>query len=386
MSTTLLKARQIVTPDRTLDVGAVLVRDGRISQVLSKGEPFPQAERVVEGGALTLIPGLIDLHCHGYAGMSASDPERFGELCLTFARHGVTCWLPTFSSASQEWLRERIPAIAALLPGTNALGLHIEGPYFNKVHAGAQDRSVIRLPDVAEVEEWLALAGGSIRLVALAPELEGAEPVIRLLADRGVRIAAGHTGAGLAEILRAVGLGLTQATHTCNGMLGLHHRDVGCLGAVLADDRIFCELIADGFHVHPDICKVIARAKGRDRLVLVTDAVELGGLPDGEYPGRSGAVRVVKDGQIKLAGGTLAGSSLTMNRAVSNLARFAGVSLADAVRAASANPAAALGLTGRKGCIAPGADADLALVDGEMNVHLTMVGGRTVYTRGNEEG
>jgi N-acetylglucosamine-6-phosphate deacetylase len=194
----------------------------------------------------------------------------------------------------------------------------------------------------------------------------------------GVEFAVGHSEASFEEVSEAADLGLRQATHTFNGMLGLHHRTPGTVGAVLADDRIYAQIIPDGVHLHPAVVKIIVRAKGLHRTILITDAVRAAGLEDGEYT-LAGQTITVRDGICRTAAGGLAGSTLALDAGVRNAMRFAALSFSEALRMATSTPAEAMGWSGRKGVLAAGADADLILLDSDLNVRLTMVAGRTVF-------
>jgi len=216
--------------------------------------------------------------------------------------------------------------------------------------------------------------------VTVAPELEGVPDLIAAGVRQGVEFAAGHSGADYGCVVAAADQGLRQATHAFNGMLGLHHREPGTLGAVLTDDRIYAQIIVDGVHVHPAMVKLLVRAKGVQRTILVTDAMRAAGLPDGRYALGSQTV-IVQDGIARLDAGNLAGSTLVMDAAVRNVMQCAGVSLAEAVAMATAVPAEAMGLAGRKGTLAVGADADVCLLDADLQVVMTLVGGRVVYRR-----
>jgi N-acetylglucosamine-6-phosphate deacetylase len=234
----------------------------------------------------------------------------------------------------------------------------------------------IRLPDVQEYEQWFTT--GAVKLMTVAPELPGALELIRRGVRRGVRFSVGHSAASYGEVVNAVGHGLDQSTHTFNGMRGIHHREPGVVGAVLADERIYAEMIADGVHLHPAVVKMLAHVKGIQKTILVTDAIRATGLTDGEYD-LGGQTVIVDQGVARTGKGSLAGSTLTLDAAVRNTIRFTGLSLQEAVAMATATPATALGLYGLKGVLQPGADADLALLDSQLNVRATLVRGEIVY-------
>jgi N-acetylglucosamine-6-phosphate deacetylase len=264
--------------------------------------------------------------------------------------------------------------------GAHHLGVHIEGPYLNYAHRGAQPPDQLRDADPAEYREWLA--SGVVRLMTIAPERAGAMRCIEEGVAQGVEFAIGHSGATYEQVVQAADRGLRQATHTFNGMLGLHHREPGTVGGVLADDRIYAQVIADGVHLHPAIVKLIVRAKGVRRTILITDAIAATGLADGEYT-ILGFKAIVKGGVSRTESGGLAGSTLTMDVGLRNMMHFAGLSLNEALMTATSVPAEAMGWTGRKGTLAVGADADVILLDADLNVRRTIVAGRVVYSAGD---
>jgi N-acetylglucosamine-6-phosphate deacetylase len=256
--------------------------------------------------------------------------------------------------------------------------VHLEGPWLNPEQAGGQRVQFLRPPDLAELEALVGLA--PVRWATVAPELPGADVLVRRMKGLGLVVAAGHTAASYAQMQRAVEWGVDHCTHFFNAMSGFHHREPGVVGAGLLLPGLSLELIADGIHVHPAALRLAYETRGQQRLVLVTDAVECAGEAEGIH-GVDGRTLVVRDGSIRLAGGTLAGSALTMNRAVALMVQQVGVPLAEALAMATLVPARRLGLAGRKGTLAPGKDADLVVLDGQFQVRLTAVRGRVVYER-----
>ena len=353
----------------------------------------------VDGQGCVLLPGFVDVHVHGGDGADAmdADPGGLRTMARFHARHGVTALVPTTWSAPPAALEAAVAAIAeAQGPvdgGATIVGAHLEGPWLNPARAGAQDPAGIRPPDVAEARRLLDLRtgpvrgsapshGGVVRMVALAPEMPGAEAVIRECAGRGVVVAAGHTEASFDEMVAAVGAGVRHVTHTFNAMAGLGHRDPGTAGAALALPELRCELIADGHHVHPAAMAVLARAKGPEGVVLISDAVRAAGLPEGDVD-LGGRTAQHCCGAVRLADGRLAGSVLTLDVALRSFAAATGWDWPALARAAAGNAAAALGLSA-KGRLAPGLDADLVLLAGAGagDVVLTVVEGRIVHRPG----
>jgi N-acetylglucosamine-6-phosphate deacetylase len=343
--------------------------------------PAPDQVEVIDAGGLMVLPGLIDIHVHGGAGCDMMDAtsESLMRMSTFFVQHGVTEFLPTtitYSSEATHRAIENVLQNKTGVAGARPLGIHLEGPYLSQAYRGAQPSEFIRIPDPNEYHRWFE--SGIIRRITVAPELPGALELIRDGLSRGVRFSAGHTGASYVQIEQAADEGLSQSTHTFNGMLGLHHREPGALGAFLTDDRIACEVIADGVHVHPAMLRLLVRAKGVERTVLVTDAIRAAGIQDGSYD-LGGQPVTVREGIARTVAGSLAGSTLTLERAVRNMMRMGGMTINQAVAMATTSPAAAVGFEGQKGEIKPGGDADIILIDSDFNVRLSMIAGRVVY-------
>ena len=371
---TLILGGQVLTPDETLDGYAVLIEDDHVATLTN--ESVPAAERTIDATGLRVVPGLIDLHVHGAVGSDVMDatPQALTAMEHFFVRHGVTAYLPTTMTASPPALLAALSnvATAPASGGAQRLGVHLEGPYVAAGQGGAQPISWVRHPDPLEYATWLESA--AVRVITLAPELPGALELIEGASRQGVHTSAGHTEATYEQIRQAVDRGLRQATHTFNAMSALHHRQPGPVGAVLIDDRVYAELIADGVHLHPAVVNLVVRAKGIDRVMLVTDAMRATGLSDGAYD-LGGQTIDVRAGVARTSTGALAGSTLTLNAAVRNVQRFAQLTPNQALAMATRVPAEALGLAGSKGVLRPGADADLLLVDADWNVHAALVGG-----------
>src|SRR4051794_30567006 len=310
-----------MTPTAQIERGWLLTRDHSIA-ALGWGDPPENTDaQVIDAAGQTLLPGFIDVHVHGGAGTEAMDATR-DALCMMaqfYARHGVTSFLTTTWTDSRSRIQAALEAIAAAQGqqpnGATILGAHVEGPYLNPARCGAQSTTYIRR---AEREEGLAfLDTGVVRLMALAPEYAENHWLIRECVRRGITVSAAHTAATYEDMQAAVAMGLTQGTHTGNAMTGLHHREPGTLGAVLTMREIRAELIADNIHIHPAVMHLIYLAKGANGVILITDAIRGAGMPDGEYQIDDRTV-TIKDGIVSLPNGTLAGSTLTMDRAVRN--------------------------------------------------------------------
>lgn len=376
---TVVRGGTVLTPHRLLEDHALVIHGERVAAVLPAAEAPPPAAGDVDAAGGWVAPGFVDVHVHGGGGHDTMDAthDALAGMSAHLARHGVTAFLATTVSASREAIADALAAIAEAsdLPGARLLGAHLEGPYLNPDHRGAQDPAALRLPAPAEYEAWFAR--GPVRMMTLAPELDGALELIRAGRARGVRFSAGHSGAAYEELVAAADAGLAHATHTFNGMPPLHHREPGLVGGVLTDERIIAEVIADGVHVHPAVVRLLVQAKGPDRVVLVSDAIRATGMPDGTYA-LGGQEVAVRDGVCRTAAGSLAGSTLTLDRAVANLVEQAGVPLPDAVCMATATPAAVLGGL-ELGALTTGARADVVVLDSRLRVRTTVVAGEIVY-------
>jgi N-acetylglucosamine-6-phosphate deacetylase len=260
--------------------------------------------------------------------------------------------------------------------GAQHLGVHVEGPFLSRKFPGAQPASVLRDPDSAEYRTWFDTR--VVRLITVAPELDGTMGLIHEGIQHGIAFAAGHTSASYEQILAAADQGVLQATHTFNAMLGLHHRNPGTLGAVLTDDRIYAQIIADGVHTHPAMVKLLVRAKGADRTLLITDAMRATGLRDGTYTLGDQPV-TVQDSIARTLDGALAGSTATLDYVLRNVIAFAGVTLNQALQMATTTPAEAMHIQARKGSLVVGKDADVIFLDSALRVRMTLIAGRVVY-------
>jgi N-acetylglucosamine-6-phosphate deacetylase len=363
--------------------GWLRIAEGRIAN-MGWGEPPAVGAEKVDAGGLWLAPGLVDLHAHGALGYDTMDatPEALRHMARFYAAHGVTSFLATTMSDPSERILAALRNVADVMAqgtqGAELLGAHVEGPYLDVERRGCQDAAQIRDATAAEYEPYFDT--GVVRLLTLAPEIPANEALMGYAVERGVPVAAGHTRATYEQMERAVAMGLSQVTHLYNGMEPLHHREPGAVGAALALESLRCQLIADLIHVHPAVLRLTMRAKGLDGVLLVTDAMSGTGMPDGTYS-LGGLAVTVRQGVARIASGALAGSTLTLERAVRHMMAAADLTLPQALRLASLNPARALGLDGRKGRLAVGYDADLILCDPHVNIHLTLVGGQVVYRR-----
>ena len=372
---------KIVLPDRVLE-GAALLYDQKILDVATESEVPAEAERIDAQGNY-VIPGLLDMHIHGYLGEDASDGSFDGIRIMAegVAKNGVTSFLPTTMTVSYDELRAAFAQIRRSVEesaketwqGAQILGVNAEGPFINPGKKGAQAGENIRPGDAAFLQEYLDI----IRVFTIAPEMPGNLDCIREMAGKTL-ISMGHTAATYAQAEEAIDAGVGHVTHLFNAQTPLMHRDPGVVGAALTDGRVSAELIADTFHVSPHLYSLVTRMKG-DKLVLITDCTRAGGLADGEYT-LGGQPIFVKGIECRLADGTIAGSVLKLNNAVRNLLDYTDLPVWEAVNAASLNPARRIGVDERKGSLETGKDADIAIVNENFDVLRTIVGGRSVYT------
>jgi len=383
MPETIVIKGNVLTPREQICGGSVVVEGGRIAEV-SEGKA-PQG-RVLDFEGCYVVPGFVDIHVHGGAGEDVMDASEGGldRLSLFLAAGGVTSFLATTYTDSQDRTLKAVREIGEAAKrgtrGARLLGLHMEGPYISTGRSGAQNRAHIRLPALDELGQASLEAGGSLRMVTLAPEVDGALEAVRWLASRGIVPAAGHTDATYDEARAGIEAGIRHASHLFNGMRSLHHREPGLVGAALDDERVTVELIADYYHIHPAVLRIVTRLKGAGRTALVSDSIAAAGLPDGDYS--LGGMKVaVRHGKSLLESGTLAGSTIRLCDAVRNMVEKADVPLREAVEMASTTPARVAGVTDRKGSIAPGMDADITVLDRDLSVMLTMVEGRVVYEK-----
>ncbi len=383
MHSLLIRGGGVVTPQGVRGGIDVRIDGGVISHV--GANLSPANAQVIDAPGLLVAPGFIDVHVHGAGGAmcESGDADAIETISSTLARFGTTGFLATIATLAPDALRAAVHAVAAAAghePGARILGIHLEGPYLSPLRAGAQAVPWMRAPSIEELDALQDLSGGMIRLVTVAPELEGAIPFIHAARARGVTVSAGHSNATQAEMELAVEAGVRHVTHLFNAMRELHHREPGILGVALTDDRLSTELICDGHHLSKQAVDIALRCKPPDKTVLITDAVAALGLPDGEYE-MFGVGCVVAAGAVRLqASGQLAGSCLTLDRAVQNLHRWKPeLPLIDLLHMASWAPARVVGLDDRRGTIEPGKEADLVLLDRNLQVVSTRRSGVQIY-------
>lgn len=386
-----LTGRRIVTPAAVIS-GYLRVSRGRIQEV-SPGPP-PAGLKVIDLGDNLVVPGYIDQHIHGVGGWDTSTTESVLNMARILAQHGVTAFYPTPATTELPVFLAQLGAVreAAALqkrlaqPGAAILGLHLEGPFLNPAKKGAMPQEYLLKPSLELLDKFEARAPGLIKRITLAPELPGGIEFIAELKKRSYAVAGGHTTASAAEMAKAIDAGITIANHLYNAMNGLHHREPGALGAYLTDDRVACELIADGIHVHPLAIEVALRCKGPDKLFLISDAFMAAGLPPGQYEFLSRRVRVDEQGVSRQEDGTIASSTFLMSVGYKTIAETLGHGPIVASLLASTTPARVAGVSDRKGALAAGKDADIAVLDENYQVICCCVEGVWHKTPGDLPG
>ena len=380
MTTAIINGR-LLLPEEEIHGRTLLF--GRTVLAVTEAPP-PEGAEIINARGAYVAPGLVDVHIHGYRGDDVSDGDAEGirRIARRLPENGVTCFLPTTMTLPRSQLETVLSQIRLLMVesredafgGAEIAGCHAEGPFLSPAKKGAQAESALQAPDAAQILPYADV----IRILTFAPELPGAETMIRTLKEKtNIRLSVGHTDATFDRVMRALSLGADRFTHLFNAMTPLHHRAPGAVGAALSSDA-WTELIADTFHVDPELFPLLYRIKG-ERLVLISDAVRACGLPDGDYT-LGGQAFTLRGIECRMADGTIAGSVLKLNEAVRNLRDHGQMPMHTAVRCASLNPAASAGLADRKGSLLPGKDADVLLMDEKCRVQKVWIRGRTWHT------
>lgn len=380
MTLVALGAAIILGEERAHEGAWLVMRDGAVDSIASAP---PEGATCFDLGRVTIAPGLIDVHIHGRESHDVMDatPEALHAISNSLAAHGVTGFLATTVTSGWDRTLEALRVIGDLtgsqMPGARLLGAYSEGLFFSCKHKGAHNEAYFLPPSPARIDAMQAAASGALRVVALAPEIDGAMETLAHAAAQGLRVVLGHTDATYDETCAAIAAGAVGGVHLFNGMRGLHHREPGCAGALLLE-KCSVEVIADGVHLHPAILKLIARLKPAEDILLISDCMCAGGLPDGHY--RLGETDVtMAGGVVRTDAGGLAGSTLTIDRAVMRLTETGEVAFAEAVRMASLYPARFAGVDATLGSLRPGKRADLAIFGDGGRVVATLVDGKPVH-------
>jgi N-acetylglucosamine-6-phosphate deacetylase len=380
-----LTARQLYDGSRLIDHPMVVFEDGRIVSISARTEnSAPYGADIVDFPDATLAPSFFDIHIHGAAGHDTMEgtPKALAAVGRFLATRGTACFLATTVTAALDTTLRTVSELAKLIaqpPAEGAarpLGIHLEGPFLSHAKRGVHPPEHLLAPDIAVFDRLFGAAEGHVRLMTLAPELPGAAELAAHATARGVRVSLGHSNATAAETRAAIAAGAASATHTFNAMRPLDHREPGILGTVLTCDALFAELICDGIHSMPEMTKIWWRAKGPERAILVTDAMSAAGMPDGEY--RLGGLNVqVADGRATIKD-VLAGSVLTLDRALVNFLAYTGATLKQGLRLVSGNPAKLTGFGAEAGTLAAGGAANLVAVGPDGTLAASFLNGRLV--------
>lgn len=358
------------------------IENGRIAYIGNEEniEPIFETDGIV-------VPGFIDEHIHGAGGADAMDGtvEALQTISEFLVREGTTGFLATTMTQSPENITKALKAVKKVrekgeYKGAEVLGVHLEGPFISPKHVGAQPLEYVATPDAELFDKYNEASGNSIKIVTLAPEVEGGLGLVKHLSNIGVVASVGHTGGKYADVVNAVAAGATNVTHTYNAQTGLHHREAGVVGAAMLLDELNCEMICDTIHVSVPAIKLVIKNKPHDKYTLITDAMRAKGMPDGKSE-LGGQDVFVNNGEARLADGTLAGSVLKMNVAVKNLVEKAGVPFTDAIDFATYNPAKNIGVLNERGTIEVGKRADLTVLNSDFEVLYTLVNGKIVYKK-----
>src|SRR5580692_6155894 len=387
MTTILLHAGKAITPTAEISDAGILIRDGVIEAVGARADlALPAGAIEMKATDQTAVPGFIDVHIHGAGGRDVmeGDDEALSTVARTVAKHGTTSMVATTVTAAPDDIIRSVEGIAHFItnqhrsedPRAEVVGIHYEGPFISTARRGVHPKEWITLPNRDLLDRMVTAAAGNARILTIAPELLGAMPCIDAARSAGIVVAMGHTDATYEQARAAMAHGAHHAVHVYNAMRPFSHRDSGVIGAVLTSPEVSAELIADGVHVEEIAMKVLLQAKGPEHMILISDGISATGMPDGQYSLGKFEVTVA-DGVARNSEGKLAGSTLTLDRALRNIVRM-GWSLSDTVGMLTANPAKLLGLEFKKGALRTGADADIVLLDEGMQLTNVWVRGVAV--------
>ena len=384
MKKILLKNGRIVLKNKVVN-GSISIFDGKIEKIFENNFDLDEKDfdEIIDLNQKYLGPAFVDVHTHGADGADAMDvsEEALRKISKYLAKEGTANFLATTLTSTKEILKNVLGIVAKLqdkdIDGANIFGVHMEGPYFSVEYKGAQNEKYMKPAGIKELDEYLSVKKGLVKLFSISPHNQENLEAIKYLSDRGVVASVGHSAAKYEDVIKAVNYGLTHATHTYNAMKGFTHREPGVVGAVFNSDEIMAEIIFDKFHVHPEAVRTLIKIKGVDKVVCVTDSMSATGLPEGKY--KLGELDVnVKDGQARLAmNDALAGSVLRMDGAFRNLIEL-GYSITDVFKMTSTNAAKEFKLN--SGEIKVGKDADIVIMDKDYHVCMTFVKGKVKFS------
>jgi len=371
----LIKNVSLILPHKIIEDGALLFSD-KIENIYSVPPNNFEKVEIIDGKEGYLSPGFIDIHIHGSGGSDTMEANReaLENISRTIIKHGVTSFLATTMTMNESDIKKALANVKKMkkegLKGAQPLGVHMEGPFINKEYKGAQNDKNIQAPYLELIEEYIDI----IKIITLAPEVEGAKKFIEKANKKGITISVAHSAASYDQIKEAENWGLNHAAHLFNAMTGLHHRKPGIVGAVLNGDMT-AELIADYVHINPAVLELVTKTKDLEKIILVTDSMEAGGFEDGEYS-LGGQKVFVKNGEARLKDGTIAGSVLTLDKAVKNMLNATKLDLNEIINMVTLNPAKRIGLDHKIGQLKEGLKADLVLLDKNLKIEKVFSAGK----------
>ena len=363
--------------------GMAILFEDKIISIVPEEEGLKQATDKIDAKGNYIAPGFIDIHIHGYLGYDTMDGnvESIQKISEGICGNGVTSFLPTTMTMSKEHIIAALESVRVAkkmdIKGAEILGVHMEGPYISETFKGAQNPEYIVRPSKEDVS-FVKSYGDIVKHITIAPEIEGAKQFITTIhEDTDITLSMGHSAAGFKEAMEGIACGVSHATHLFNGMSPLHHREPGVVGAALTSD-ISCEAICDTIHVNKGLFPFLIKTKGIDKFVLVTDCMSAGGMYDGDYE-LGGQKVILKEGAVRLESGSLAGSVLTLNKALKNVMDETGLPIENAIKLVTINPATTIKVSDFKGTLDCGKDADIIVLDKDINVKMTINRGMKIY-------
>ncbi|WP_346726706.1 N-acetylglucosamine-6-phosphate deacetylase [Bacillus suaedaesalsae] len=388
----ILRNVYIYAEDRDFEDGYIILNNGIIQEigemVSLKEEDILDFEDILVPPKCKLLPGMIDIHIHGVAGADTMDAsfEAIHTMATSLPKEGTTSFLTTTITQSPAAIENALKNISSYIENQDdrkaeVLGVHLEGPFISAKRAGAQPIEYIQNPNLHTFQNWQRLSNNNIKLVTLAPEINGAIEFTQYLVNHGVIVSLGHSDANYEEVNKAIQAGASHVTHLFNAMSGIHHREPGLTGSALLQDALFIEIIADGKHVHPEMIRLAYMNKTKDKIILITDSIRAKGLKPGLFD-LGGQTVAVDETKATLQDGTLAGSILSMEKAVQNFQKYTDCSIRDIIQMTSTNPAKQLNIYNRKGSIAKGKDADVIVMNQNLEVLMTFCRGHLAYAKG----